>query len=154
APTSPAGDSLSRHRLMPALHLSLDPERIADPQLPAAGGFEGDEEDADVGRGHAGDARGLADRTRADALELLAALVGKSPEGGVVEVVRDRPAFQTAVLLQLAPLPVDVALVLELDLHLADGGPGQLRQFRQRAAEGVMADLRAAQEVEGGGRLL
>src|SRR6266853_2213439 len=85
--------------------------------VPAAATFSLciDYEDRYVGRRYAGDAGGLGKRPRLEAEDLLTSLTRQLPERLRVERFRDLESFAPTRALDFSLLPLDVALVANLD---------------------------------------
>ena len=77
-----------------------------------------DQEQRYRGRRHARNAPGLRERRRARGLQLVAHLVRQSVDRGVVEIARQGGILVAAHAVDLLLLPVDIAGILGLDLHL------------------------------------
>src|SRR5690606_25521664 len=84
----------------------------------AALAFQVDQQQRDRRRGHTGNALGLADAQRTHALQLLLYLGRQAAHRGVVEIRGDRGGLMAALALDLLALAVQVAGVLDPDLHL------------------------------------
>src|SRR5690606_21090554 len=113
--------------------------------------LEVDQEQRDRGRGHARDALGLADGLRPHLLELLPQLGREPAHRGVVEAVVDGGVLAAALALDLGALPLEVAGVLRLDLHLlrhrgvGHAGPeGRYRDQRGIPQAGPTEQVQAA----------
>ena len=82
--------------------------------------FHPDHQDADVGRGDAGDARGLAQGGGLDFGQLLAGFGAEAGHFGVIQPGRDLFVFQSLELGNFDFLAGDVAFVFDGNLDLLD----------------------------------
>ena len=108
---------------------------------------------ADIRRGDAADAAGLANIGRADFAKLFDGFQPQATLDGIVKVFRDGHFFQAPHFPHLGFLLFEVALVLQLNLGLFGSMRMDRRPFGIERGKGRIADLRAAEQFRGADRL-
>ena len=110
-------------------------------------------QDIHVGGRNPGDTRSLADRCRADAREFLPCLDRERLHRMIVEIGRDGDIFEPMQLFGDEFFPLDISVVLDLDLRFFDRFGrhslflDQLRELGEDAGQAGEGDFVAKQDV-------